>query len=66
MTINEFKYWLEGYEESFQNGRPSDLQWRKIKERLNEAMVIKPITRTSNEILVGKPLTPDFPHKVTY
>lgn len=66
MTINEFKYWLEGYEESFENGRPSDLQWRKIKERLNEAMAVKPIaTRRTDNILVGDKL-PFVGDKVWY
>ena len=33
MTINEFKAWLEGFEESV-NGSPTKAQWLKVKQRL--------------------------------
>lgn len=48
MTFNEFKAWLEGYEEAFENGRPSDLQWKRIKERLEGIQTkVLPTTRDS-------------------
>lgn len=37
MTLNEFRFWLEGFEESFSgsyNNAPSREQWAKIKERI--------------------------------
>lgn len=35
MTVNEFKAWLEGFEESFYIGYPSADQWEKIKEKID-------------------------------
>lgn len=35
MTLSEFKAWLEGYSESFENGHPDLAQWKKISEKLN-------------------------------
>lgn len=34
MTLNEFKAWLEGYEESFVEGEPNADQYARIKEKL--------------------------------
>lgn len=34
MTLSEFKCWLEGYECSFDNGRPTLEQWEKVKAKL--------------------------------
>lgn len=59
MTITEFKYWLEGFEESFTDGHPSENQWRKIKERLNLAMTPKPVLRTPNLIGDKQPFIGD-------
>lgn len=42
MTLNEFKAWLEGYEESFQEYGPTTEQWAKIKDKLKEVVIIKP------------------------
>ena len=63
MTLTEFKCWLEGYEESFENGRPSDLQWRKIKAKIDSVTIVKPPIMRDNEKLIP----PNFPpYKVTY
>ena len=35
MTINEFKAWLEGFEEGMK-GAPTKAQWTKVKERLGQ------------------------------
>ncbi len=64
MTFSEFTYWLEGLEESFENGRPSDLQWKKIKEKLNSVVLVKPpVTR---EVVSTKESSLFPPYKVTY
>lgn len=34
MTISEFKAWLEGYSEAFDNAAPNPEQWAKIREKL--------------------------------
>lgn len=35
MTLSEFKAWLDGYSESFSDGRPNADQWKKIQMKLN-------------------------------
>jgi hypothetical protein len=35
MNLQEFKAWLEGFEESFSASSPSPEQWKKIKEKLD-------------------------------
>ena len=35
MTLSEFKYWLEGFEEAI-DGSPTAKQWKKIKQRMDE------------------------------
>lgn len=34
MNITEFKIWLEGYSQSFKNGKPSKKQWAAVQEKL--------------------------------
>lgn len=42
MTIQEFRFWLEGYEELFQErGHPDKFRWAKIKEMLDK--VVEPM-----------------------
>ena len=43
-TINEFKAWLEGYEESFNSYRPypDAEQWEKIKHKIEEIQDYNP------------------------
>ena len=33
MTLNEFKAWLEGFEEAI-DGAPTEAQWKKLKDKL--------------------------------
>lgn len=62
MTLTEFKYWLEGYEESFELQRPDAIQWRKIKQKLESVSTVKPqVVRESEKSLPHFP-----PFKVTY
>lgn len=35
MNIREFKAWLEGFEEAME-GKPTQAQWKKIKQKLSE------------------------------
>lgn len=49
MTFIEFKYWLEGYEESFEYDRPNHEQWKKIKQKLNDISVVKPPVMRESE-----------------
>lgn len=45
MTLNEFRYWLEGYEQVFKDcGHPDKYRWSKIKEQLDK--VREPVTFT--------------------
>lgn len=43
MTLNEFKAWLEGFEESFEDYGPTVEQYKKIREKLDKVVVLKPI-----------------------
>lgn len=36
MTLSEFNFWLDGFNESFIDGAPSKAQWEKIKENLKK------------------------------
>ena len=38
MTLNEFKAWLEGYKESFDDGQPNKDQFEEIERRLGEVV----------------------------
>jgi len=72
MTLNEFKAWLEGFEESFADNRPGAHQWKKIKEKLDSISVLKPpVTRDLpnlapqssspfRDVIVGSPIKRDF------
>lgn len=42
MTFNEFSAWLEGYECSFDNERPTREQWQAIKAKLASISQFKP------------------------
>lgn len=64
MTLTEFKYWLEGYEESFELQRPNAVQWKKIKEKLDNVAVVKPPVMRESEKMI--PPTGFPPFKVTY
>ena len=41
MRIDEFKAWLEGFEEAREGRAPTDSEWARIKEKLEE--VVEPI-----------------------
>lgn len=35
MTINEFKFWLDGFSHCFYAGSPNSAQWSQIKEKID-------------------------------
>jgi hypothetical protein len=66
MTINEFKAWLEGFEESFTNGSPTPEQWKKIKTKFDKISIVKPIINTKVNDLLPSKIYPYEPYKVWY
>jgi hypothetical protein len=63
MTLNEFKAWLDGYEESFADYSqddifervPSATQWRKIKEKLAAVQMIPGVQAPTGAATVKMP-----------
>jgi hypothetical protein len=39
MTLNEFKAWLDGFEEAMIDGYPTTDQWEKIRTKINEIKI---------------------------
>lgn len=67
MTVNEFKAWLEGFEESFYIGYPSADQWEKIKEKIDsiDASVsplgaLQAFSYPPHSDNIGKPFSPSI------
>lgn len=61
LTLNEFKCWLEGFEESFSGvygtGHPNKDQWAKIKAKLGEVEPVQPYQVQDLEILEQRQLS---------
>ena len=51
MTFSEFLHWLEGFKEGI-NKAPTDAQWKKIQEKLNE---IKKDEKPNNPFPINVP-----------
>ncbi len=48
MNLNEFKAWLEGFEESFAGGPPTGEQWAKIKDKIASLQTAVPVLNSPN------------------
>lgn len=59
MTLNEFKAWLEGFEEAI-DGAPDEKQWRKIKVKLSSVTGAKEINIHHHDH--SNPYRPHYPH----
>lgn len=50
MTLSEFKYWLEGFDEAVSEA-PTPAQWKRIKERIGE---VEPDVEVRTKVHVEK------------
>ena len=57
MTLQEFKAWLEGFEEAFADGAPTPDQWAKVKSKLAETEALTWAMPEAPKIL-GPAVTP--------
>jgi hypothetical protein len=55
LTFNEFKYWLDGFNNAITGGSPTIEQWKLIQEKINEVRVTETIT--IKEIPISCPIT---------
>lgn len=59
MTLGEFNAWLEGYECSFDNGRPTLAQYNTVKEKLATVMIVKTAPTILEQIKKTPPFLPE-------
>lgn len=60
MTLNEFKAWLEGFEESLNGYAPDRDQWKKIKARIDQITAVPAIPAPSKHPVEGQRFRPLF------
>ena len=55
MTLNEFKAWLEGFEEAMGGNPPTAEQWASIKAKLAKVEIVRPAAYRDNPIINPEP-----------